>query len=227
MKQTLLSIIFVLIGYLVSAQVSLSLNPDMVMVDVDPMQFETVAHSWVRNDSDEAVTIKWFRHVEEISAMWESAICDLNACWSVQIDSTPDEQLIVLEPGDSSNLDVHIRPSGVDGSAKISVTVVDVDNPENLVEGTYSFNETTTSTTDPIDVSINLYPNPTDDFFQLTNYDEVASVVIFNVVGSRVKEFNAYQGQKFDISFLNKGMYLVRLVDQRKDVIKTLRLNKR
>ena len=227
MKHILLSIIFVLIGIHLNAQVSISLNPDLVNVDVDPTQFETVAHAWVTNSSDEALTIKWVRTVESMTEMWESAVCDRNACWSTTIDETPEDQLIVLEPGDSSNLDVHIRPFGLDGSARIKLEVFDVNNEENRVEGTYLFNETTTATLDIQLEGLRIYPNPTIDYFQLTEYDGIHSITIFNLAGLQVTQYMVRPGEKFDVGNLNRGMYLVKLIDERNDIIKTLRLNKR
>ena len=227
MKHFLLSIIFVLIGLHLKAQVSISLNPDLVSVDVDPMQFETVAHAWIRNNSEEALTIKWVRSVESITDMWESAICDLNACWSTTISETPEDQLIVLEPGDSSNLDVHIRPFGVEGSARIKLEVFDVNNEENKVEGTYLFNENTTPSVDFQLEGLRIFPNPTIDYFQLTEYQGVHSIAIFNLAGLRVNQYMVAPGERFDVSNLTRGMYLVKLIDSRNDIIKTLRLNKR
>ncbi len=199
----------------------------MVSVDLsDPSVEEVVAHSHVKNIGDSAITIQWFRNIESITEPWQSAICDRNACYSVTVDSTPEEQLIVLQPGDSTNIDVHIRPNKENGNAKINVTVVDVDDAKNTVEGTYLFNQTSPV----INIQtrqLTLFPNPALDYFELSNYYDIRTLVIFSVAGREMVQYPVSYGQKFDVSSLSRGMYLVRLVDHRNDVLKTLRLNKR
>ena len=227
MRQTLLFFFFLIFSIHLGAQVTLSLTPDVVSEDVpDPSVIEVVAHSFLKNIGDAAVTIKWFRNTEAITDTWESAICDFNACYSTTVDSTPDEQPIVLQPGDSTNLDVHIRPNNTTGSAKIILTVVDVNDAKNTVEGIYLFNQTS-PTIDTDQNALNIYPNPAIDYFELSRYEGIQTLAIFNVAGRKLRQYHVAQGQKFDVSFLDRGMYLVRLVDRRSKVVKTLRLNKR
>lgn len=226
MKQILLSTLFLFIIFKLPAQVTLKLNPDVVMMDVDPLEFETVAHAFIRNTGTETVTVRWIRRVEAITMGWNSAICDINACYSVNIDTTPPEALLTLAPGDSSMLDVHVRPFGIDGGAKIKVVIEDIANAENFVSGEFLFNEVT-SASDLRTESIKVFPNPASDYFQLTDYDRVNQVVIYNLVGQELRRFNSFPGARFNIGNLQRDIYLVRLVDKRNKIIKTFRLNKR
>jgi hypothetical protein len=226
MKQILLSTILILFLIPLSAQVSIGLNPEVVMVDVNPLEFETVAHSYITNNSDVEKTFRWFRTIEDISMGWQSAICDVNACYSVETDTTPVDFLLTLAPGDSSMLDVHIRPNGLDGSAKIKVTVFEVAAPENQITGEYLFNQVT-PTYDVNVESIKIFPNPAIDYFELSDYSNVREVVISNIVGNELRRYNVYPGAKFDVGYLPGSIYLIRLIDGRRKVIKTLRLKKR
>ena len=227
MQQILLSTLCFLVSFFASAQVTLKLSPEVVEVDVDKSQFETVAHSMLINTSDTIKTFRWLREVESISMGWESAICDINACYNTNIDSTPDEFYLELEAGDSSILDVHIRPGGLDGSARVKVRLEEVGNQENFIVGTYLFNETLSPVTDVQAYEIKLYPNPVEDYFQLTNSDQVSRVMLFNIAGLLVQEFISYPGEKFDVVAHQRGMYLVRLVGRDKKVLKTLVMHKR
>jgi hypothetical protein len=226
MKQILLLVLLFFINFQLPAQVSLRLNPDLVMMDADRFEFETVAHSYIRNIGTEPVTVRWIRQVEAISMGWQSAICDINACYSVDTDTTPSDFLLTLAPGDSSMLDVHVRPAGIEGGAKIKVIVEEVANPGNMVTGEFLFNEVT-ATTDIRADFIKIYPNPALDYFQLTDYDRVDQVVIFNLIGQELRRFNSFPGASFNISNMPRDFYLVRLLDKRNKVIKTFRLNKR
>lgn len=225
MKQILLSTIFFLVNFYVSAQASVAVSPDLVMIDVDAAEFETVANSYIKNNSQEEKTFRWIRIVESISDGWSSAICDINACYAVQTDSTPIDFLLKLAPGDSSMLDVHIRPGGLDGSAKINVRVEEVGDTSNHSTASYLFNQVT-STRDVVTESIKIYPNPASHYFQLSDYSRTRKVVIYNLVGREMGQYNVFPGSQIDISKLELGIYLVRLLDQRQKVVKTLRLKK-
>ena len=228
MKQILLSTLFLLVSFGIFAQVTLKLSPDVVEVDVDKTQFETVAHSMLINTSDTTKTFRWVRKVESITMGWESAICDINACYNTNIDSTPDEFYLELAAGDSSILDVHIRPAGLDGSARIKVLLEEVGNSDNFIEGTFLFNETISPALDQNQISqIKLFPNPVRDYFQLTNYESVSKVALYTIAGNLVQEFTSYPGEKFDVAGHQQGMYLVRLVDRQRKVLKTLVMHKR
>ena len=209
-----------------AAQVTLTLTPQSVQLDVDPLQFETVAHSWLTNTSDEMKTFRWVRIVESITTGWESAICDMNACYSTTVDSTDSNTDVILAAGDSTVIDVHIRPGGLEGSAHVKVAIKEVGSLENRIEGNYHFNQTSSSS-EVVRSDLKLFPNPSSEYFQLTDYDKIDKIILYNLVGRELRSFNAYPGAKFDVEDLTRGMYLVRLVDERRRVVKTLRLNKR
>jgi len=74
---------------------------------------------------------------------------------------------------------------------------------------------------------INVYPNPATNYFMLKNGENVHTVLIYNIVGRQVKRFNVNSTQdRFTIQDLNKGMYVVRLFDDKNNVIQTIRMNK-
>ena len=227
MKQILLSTFYFLVSLHLTAQATLKLSPDVVEVDVDKTQFETVAHSMLINTSDTTKTFRWIRKVESITMGWQSAICDINACYNTEIDSTPSDFFLELAPGDSSILDVHIRPGGLDGSARIKVLLEEVGNAENSIEGTFLFNETISPTYDVAWSDVKLFPNPVTSYFQLTNYEGVHRVMLYTIAGSLVKEFISYPDEKFDVIGQQRGMYLVRLMDREKKILKTMVLHKK
>lgn len=78
---------------------------------------------------------------------------------------------------------------------------------------------------DPPKVSV--YPNPTSDFFGISNSTEVAQVAIFNLVGKEMRSFKAEEGIKYNVSDLPNGMYLIQMTNHKKKIINTQRLHKR
>lgn len=77
------------------------------------------------------------------------------------------------------------------------------------------------------DVSPTVYPNPASDFISLSNEGAVQQLVIYNFGGRQVLAFTASKGQRYDISNLPDGMYLVQFLNPQNKIIHTQRLQKR
>ncbi len=103
-----------------------------------------------------------------------------------------------------TNMNISIEPGGfrVFGNKPSSLSIDEVD---------------TTDIT-------NIYPNPSTDYFFISN--TVSKVEIFSISGQLVKSFaNQPTGYQYNISDLNSGMYLVKIVDENNRV-KTTKLLK-
>ena len=58
---------------------------------------------------------------------------------------------------------------------------------------------------------ISIFPNPTTEFIRVANDKNVKQITIFNLVGRKMKTFKAKSGERYDVSNLPNGMYLVQL----------------
>ena len=85
----------------------------------------------------------------------------------------------------------------------------------------------TTSVSDLTGSALRIFPNPTTSYFQLNNPENVSSVVVYNMVGNKMREFDAHTQSRFDVFDLPVGIYLVRILDNSQLVLKTVRLSKR
>ncbi|MCB0609763.1 MAG: T9SS type A sorting domain-containing protein [Lewinella sp.] len=74
---------------------------------------------------------------------------------------------------------------------------------------------------------IKIYPNPVVNNFNITENDEIQTIILFNLVGKEIKRFSYVSGQQYYVGDLPKGMYLTQFVDKGKRVISTQRMNKR
>ncbi len=75
---------------------------------------------------------------------------------------------------------------------------------------------------------VSLYPNPANDYFMLKNAENVHTVLVYNILGREVKRFRLNQGGgRYQVNDLPKGMYVIRLINSNKDVLQTIRMNKR
>jgi len=74
--------------------------------------------------------------------------------------------------------------------------------------------------------TIKIYPNPAVDYISLESEAKVERLVIYSLVGRKVKSFRTQNGDKYDVADLPKGMYLVQLLEKGGAIITTRRLQK-
>lgn len=74
--------------------------------------------------------------------------------------------------------------------------------------------------------TIKIFPNPAVDYISISGSAKVERVVIYNLVGRKTKTFRTQDGDKYNVTDLPKGMYLVQLLGAGDDIITTRRLQK-
>jgi endonuclease I/chitodextrinase len=83
-----------------------------------------------------------------------------------------------------------------------------------------------TKTTAIVDNSdFKMYPNPSNGNFSIDNSNKAFSIEIYNVLGQKVFEIKNADGSNLSITNLNKGVYLVKITDDSKSLIKKLIIN--
>ncbi len=92
-----------------------------------------------------------------------------------------------------------------------------------FIAGVFTLNAQRTAKAD-----LTVFPNPAIDYISVQdNHDAVGQVVIINLVGKRVKEFEYAKGDRYYVADLAKGMYLIQLIDKQKRIIVTHKIDKR
>jgi Secretion system C-terminal sorting domain len=229
MRYTLLVILFCfqilslpLVGY---AQVTISITPQVQTATVIPDSFEIKAKATIKNTSSVTKKFSWTRNVLSISPGWVTVVCDNKSCWTPGVNTSPEQ--IELAPNGTSNLDVYIRPDKKTGAATIEVKVVEVGNETNTVTGRYLFSTTTKAKeTNSNSTNIKIYPNPTTDYFQLTDDDLIDKVVIYNIIGRQMRTYKVTENGKYNVNDLPEGLYIIRLLAANGSTIKTIRLSR-
>lgn len=73
-----------------------------------------------------------------------------------------------------------------------------------------------------------IYPNPNNGVFNIMISGSSASldVLVFNVIGEKVYEVDilAEHGAKIDLTSLDKGLYVVQIVDEKRGDVRTMRM---
>lgn len=77
-----------------------------------------------------------------------------------------------------------------------------------------------------VEIEISIYPNPATEYFTLNSQSSVQKLTIHNIIGKEVKTFEVNDDNRYNVSALKKGIYVIRIFDQDDQLIKALRLSK-
>lgn len=219
----ILIISFFIVSMSVKSQTTLTLEPNPISMLVKTNDLDVAAKSSLKNNSKDTMVVKWSRKIENITQGWSSAVCDKNFCYIPTIDTMK----LILAPGEISNMDIHVYPMGISGSAKVTLRIEQVGNPDNFVSGSYFFNQTTPLKSDVEKDAIQLYPNPAQEYFMVTSPIVLGKIELYNITGDKAKVYYAYKNKRYYIDDVPSGIYMVRLLNLQQEIVKTVVLKKK
>ncbi|MBK6480636.1 MAG: T9SS type A sorting domain-containing protein [Saprospiraceae bacterium] len=214
---------FFFVSMSVNAQTMLTLEPNPVSMVVKSNDLDVAGKASLKNNSKDTLIVKWSRKIENITQGWSSAVCDKNFCYIPTIDTMK----LVLAPGEISNMDIHVYPMGISGSAKVTLRIEQVGSPDNFVSGAYFFNQTTPLKSDVEKDAIQLYPNPAQEYFMVTSPVVLGKIELYNITGDKAKVYYAYKNKRYYIDDVPSGIYMVRLLNLQQEIVKTVVLKKK
>lgn len=74
---------------------------------------------------------------------------------------------------------------------------------------------------------LKVFPNPATNFIQIKESTKIGAIIIYNLIGRKIKEFTPTKDKTYQITDLPKGMYLIQLLDFSGKVLSTQRLSKK
>lgn len=184
----------------------------------------------VVNNTAAPLRLGWERISANIPDGWSIVVCD-KKCYSTLID----KKTFTLLPGEKlEDFRVSFRPNGIRGVGTVEVKVYNVNNPSESTTVMFSGSAQSSSmfgspsATERNSEEPTIFPNPaTEHIMVQDNYSEVRYIEVFNVVGRKITDFSVrHDGEKYNISELPRGMYMVRLLDRNRNIIRTQRISK-
>ncbi len=228
MMRNLLTLFILMFGLGLQAQ--LVFSPDEPIgfgtSDMNEVQVDIT----VTNTGNTEETFYWQVDMLEGADVWKIVVCDNNLCYSPGIVSCPCSDPNILGAGATMTFMVKIKPSSVAGDGVLELAVTsDCAGTDQLFTTPIEYEIAMPSSVedDLFIANMNLYPNPAQDYFQLSNDDNVAKVSIHSIVGSEINVFTHSPNQAYSTGNLNSGIYLVRAYDADGNVLKAMRLSKR
>ena len=125
---------------------------------------------------------------------------------------------------------MHCVPNGVAGTGVVNLRILEeCEGQTSIIEIpiTYVVNETTSTSFQDINNNISIYPNPASQQMNIKEDADVTDVVIYNLIGKKIKRLKHTPGRSHDISDLDRGIYLVRMLNKEQNILKVTRLTKR
>jgi len=226
MIKGLLSIVFSLTLMVSYAQ--FSITPTPLSVNVAANSGEFTLQLYIQNSRDTTYNVYWkvIKNPNTYPQGWVTFVCDFNFCYLPNVDSSSPGHPNVMRMG-THNWQFHFRPEGITGSSVVVLKLYeDAAMTKEIFSAPIQVTVGASSTRDLSTTNIQAFPNPMVDYFQIANGTNVKKVVLYNVLGREVKSFFHYNNAQHEVSDLRAGMYVVRLLDDKSRVIKTLKLNK-
>ncbi len=222
MKKTILLSLFLLFNVLAQAQ---QLLVSSTYAAQQGRSSEEISPSvLVKNSSTRTMELRWERVRNNMPQGWDAVVCD-KQCYNTLVDS----KIFTLAPGESvSDFRVLFRPNGIEGIGNVEIKIYEVRNPSNTVTVAFSGSAQQSGGNSSFSGSApSIYPNPAVDHIQIQDGSEVKFLEIYNVVGRKIEDFTVNNGTgKYDVSELPRGMYMVRMLDRNRNIIRTQRISK-
>ncbi len=198
---------------------------------VTPEDAEYVYNLTVTNSGTSPATVWWkVDKATSFPAEWSTYVCDANLCYPPGTDVCAPSKGNVIEAGKSVVFTMHFNPNSKIGASKMSMQLYSDKSLKTLIYETDKnanvVADKLLSTKAVTNADIKIYPNPTDDYFTIKNDAGVAKVGIYNIVGKEVDVYRHVSGTSYNVSDYARGIYIVRLIDNRGKTIKSIKLAK-
>ena len=187
---------------------------------------------YLQNNTNQTLKVRWERNPINLPSDWSIEIQDKNAAYPEFVDSNIDDALyinepVILKPKERVRLDLYLTPNGKSGSAIIGIDISLASAPEVVISSDEFQVEVRSRFKQRQQKGARIFPNPSDNFLNLSNMDNVDRLVVYNMVGRAVKNFEVEEGARYEVGNLPDGIYLVGLFDKKGNIIKTVRISKR
>lgn len=225
MYKTILISFFLLIAIFANAQNSFHVSTTYATKQ-GQVDKEVAPSISIRNLTNSTIELRWEIKKNNLSEGWQAIVCD-HQCYTSLITN----KTFKLEPGEIlHDFKVSFRPNGKEGIGNLEIAIYDTNkkNSEQSISFSASAQNLTSSSFPAESVDAKVFPNPAIEYIQLQDdYNRVKYIEVYNVIGRKIDKFTVnYAGEKYDVSNLPKGIYMVSMLDANRNVLRTQRISK-
>ncbi|MBL7828147.1 MAG: T9SS type A sorting domain-containing protein, partial [Saprospiraceae bacterium] len=132
-----------------------------------------------------------------------------------------------MDANQSGELTVHFYPEDENYCEGIvHLKIKNLDNLNDTLVAVYTLN-LATKVTDLPQANVQIFPNPTADYFSLKNAGEVGSLELFSLEGRLVATMNVDDANQYSLAQQPAGNYILALRDKKGRLFQALEINKK
>lgn len=230
MKKTLLYSFLLFFTTGIFAQSDLVVNPTPVIKELSAEDDEVKVEFTITNNSSRDSEVWWEFDNGTSPDAWEFFFCDLNLCYTPSVTSCPCSKPNLITGNSDNVFSMTVIPNGVEGTGIMNLRILESCNGTvSVLEVpiTYIVGETTSTSFQDINNKINIYPNPSSQVINIMDDKEVSELIFYNLIGKKIRRVKHSPGQSHDVSDLDRGIYLIRMLNKEHNILKVSRLTKR
>ena len=202
---------------------SSELNPCKIKFTADPANpTDWVCHNIVRNQSGQNLELLWKREDAILPSDWESFVCDNNQCYGSFMVTCPLDNPNILVAAQNMTADVHVYDNSKDGNAYIKLHVYEKEDTASKIIVDFLFNRESVGTNSIRNIKMSYFPNPVTNSFQLNYNTGIKRIEIIDLMGNILKSYRTDRSKSYDVSTLDNGYYLLRIINDEGNVIRTM-----
>jgi hypothetical protein len=222
MKQTLLfSILFMFGSWAVAQSFSVSSQSATMQGSIGQDLSPSVV---LRNLTSRPIELQWELDKQNLPNDWTAQICEKN-CRNIESKN----HTFVLAPYEIvSNFRVNFATNGQEGAGYIDIRLFETQKRSASETMLSFFGAAQSSSAAAKPMNQRIFPNPATEYIMLQDEDNSVKIIeVYNVIGRKILQFRAgTAAEKYDISELPLGMYMVRMLDNKGNIIRTQRISK-
>jgi hypothetical protein len=207
---------------------SLSAQVDVYPTSYDlHVQTDSALHDFVFtviNKSTKTAEVFWMIEPGgDWPAEWKLTTCDINLCYAPNMFKCPNTKPNELLPGDTMKLKISLNSYETKGINSLTLRLFSMPD----CEGEFFVSEPGViqvgATTDIYDVEdtkkIYVYPNPTQDYLEIYNDDEITSINLFDHSGKVYYTSSHVTGQIHDLHQIPSGIFILKMKKTNGEII--------
>lgn len=191
---------------------------------------EVAATITIRNLTNRTIYLEWEVSKSNLSEGWLAVVCD-HQCHT----SITKQHAFSLAPNQVlHDFKVSFRPNGKEGIGTLELKIYEKTNEKSSAESitfsgaAHGILSSENKFANKMTTAPKIFPNPATEYISIKDEQEqVKTLEIYNVVGRMLERIEvSHSGEKYDISRLPRGMYMVRMLDYKGTIVRTQRISK-
>jgi hypothetical protein len=191
-------------------------SPNPLVLNTTPTTGDNKLNITFSNNADTNYTAYWklFKDPVTWKASWDTYICDLEFCYGNNIDQSNPSLSNKFTKGNHL-VEFHFFPNNIIGCSIIGMKLYgDKNFTQEIYNTTIEINNCLSGAKDiSNETNIRVFPNPSANHIRIENDENIQILEIYDIIGHKLNTINHIPHSEVDISALNPGLYLGKMIN--------------